>query len=160
MVTNPKILHIHCAWFLLLVFIVGNSSGCSIVCAYLCNGMWVEIYSNVFLKRITSIPVTKHPPVSASDAEAATFFKCCNLHVLGHLGAPVNILEVYYLRENTLNRNRVLVVQSDITHWCLCVKSCLKREIWPIHLDMSQCNPKMGAHFYHFVLWGHFLLPL
>ena len=44
---------------------------------------------------ITSHPVTKHPPVSASAGEAATIFlKRCNLHVSGRVGAPAQNLKV------------------------------------------------------------------
>ena len=41
------------------------------------------IYSNVFRTILTSIPVKKHPPVSASAAEAATNFKMLQFTCIG-----------------------------------------------------------------------------
>ena len=69
-------------------------------------------------------------------------------------------MKVCFLRKNILHSNCVLPVQSDMKQQCWRVKSCLKREILPLHLDMLTCNPKIGAHFSHIFMWGHFLLPL
>ena len=63
-------------------------------------------------------------------------------------------------KKNILYRNCVLPGFKDIRHRCRRVKSCLKREIWPLDFDMLPCNPKIGVHFFHLVLWGHFLLAL
>ena len=72
----------------------------------------------------------------------------------------IQVGRVCSLRENILQSNCMLPVQSYITHRCLHIKSCLKREIWPLHLDMLPCNPKIGVRFSHLVIWGSFLLPL
>ena len=63
-------------------------------------------------------------------------------------------------KKNILHRYCVLVVQSDMTHQCRNVKSCLKLEIWQLNLDMLPCNPEIGVHYSHLVLWGRFWLPL
>ena len=62
--------------------------------------------------------------------------------------------------KNILQSECVLLVQTDTTHRRRRIKLYLKREIWPLHLDMLPCNPKMGVHFSHLILWGHFFFPL
>ena len=66
--------------------------------------------------------------------------KCCNLYVLGHLSVPAYIFSLYFLRRNILQKNCVLVVQSNIIHRCQRVKSYLKREIGKLHLDEFPCS--------------------
>ena len=157
-VTNPKIAHIHCVWLLLLDCIILNSIGCLIVHANFCNVTWVDHSSNVFRRMTTSLLVTKNPPVSASASEATTNFKILQFTCIGPLSHPCAHFEGIIPRENILQRERVLQVKLDMTHQCWRVKSCLKREIWPLHLDMLKCNPKTGVPFSHLFLWGHFLL--
>ena len=35
----------------------------------------------------------------------------------------------------------------------------MKREIWPLNLDMLPCNQKIGVRFSHIVLWVNLLFP-
>ena len=86
--------------------------------------------------------------------------ECCNLHILCHSGALEHILKVFSILKIILKCKSLLLVQSDMTHQCHRVKSCLKREIWPLHLDMLICNPKIYVRLFHLILWDNFLLKL
>ena len=105
------------------------------------------------------LPVTKHPPVSASAAEAATGFKMLQFTCIGHSVTIVHIFKACSLSINILQRNCLLPFQSDITNQCLRAKSCLKHEIWPLYFDMLPCNTQMCVRFSHLVLWDHLLFP-
>ena len=126
-------------------------------CVMVCG--W-PISSNVFCIMMKYPPIKKYPLVSASAAEAATNFKCCNLHILGHLGAPAKFLKVFSLRKNIPQRYCVLPVHSDVTHRFRHVKSCLKHEIWTLHLDLLPCNPKNWCTFFSSCSVGSFLVAI
>ena len=96
---------------------------------------------------MTSLPVKKHPPVSVSAAEAATNFKMFLFLCIGSFRRYCAHFKVFYLRTNVLKRDCVIPVHPDMKHWCLHVKSCLKRKILSLHLDMFPCNPKIGVSF-------------
>ena len=79
---------------------------------------------------------------------------------MGYLGTPSQTFKVHSLRKYILQHDFVLPVHSDITHRCWRIKSCRRREIYALYLDMLPCNPKINLHFYHLVMWGNFLLSL
>ena len=87
------------------------------------------ISSNVFCRMMTSLPVTKHPPVSASVAEEATSFKMMKFTYIGPLRRYRAHFEGMLPKKNILQINRMIMVKSDMMHRCQHIKSCLKREI-------------------------------
>ena len=95
LVTNTKILHIHCTWSLLIDCIVGNASGGC-------------IYVNTFVI-VCGCPISskmcrkmmKYPPVTNTTTQFLHLLHwwqqnlwCCNKHVLVHLGALALILNI------------------------------------------------------------------
>ena len=122
------------------------------------RGCECNISSNLFCRMMKSLPVTKYLPVYASPVEAAKTFKMLQLTCIGSFRSSHTHFEGMLPKKQILKRNCVLPVQSDMTHQCWHEKSCLKREIRPLHLDVFPCNPKIGVRFSHLVLWSNFLL--
>ena len=118
------------------------------------------IYSNDVCRMMTSLSVTKYPPVSSSRAEAAINVKMLQFACIGTFRRYHIHLEGMLPKKNTLQRNCVLLVHSYMKHWCRRVKLCLKREIWPLHLDMLPCNQKLVHVFLILFCGGNLLLPL
>ena len=89
------------------------------ICVTVCG--WPNS-SNMFRKMMTSLTVTKQPPVSDSAAEAATKFKMLQFTCTGPFRRSREIFEGIFPKINILQHDCVLVVQSDTTHQCRRVK--------------------------------------
>ena len=99
-----------------VVFSVHN---CVMVCG-------CPIYSNVFLRIMASLTITKHPPVSSSTAEAATNFKIFKFMCMGPFKRSRVHFEFMLPKKNILQCNYTLPVQLDMMHWHLRINSCPK----------------------------------
>ena len=77
---------------------------------------------NLFFIMMTYLPVTKHPPVSDSAAEAATAFKMLPFTCIGPFRRSRAHFEDILLNKNILQRDCLLPVQSNMIHSCQCVK--------------------------------------
>ena len=89
-------------------------------------GFGWPICSNVFRRIMTYLPVTKHPPVSAYEEEGPTNFNILQFTCVGPFECSRVHFEVLLHKKNVLQCDCTLLVQSDIMHRCLRVKSCLK----------------------------------
>ena len=67
---------------------------------------------------MTSLPDTKHTPVSTSDSEAATSFKMLRSTFISKFRISRAHYEGIIPKKNIPQCNCVLVVQSYMTHQC------------------------------------------
>ena len=104
LITNPKIPHIHFVWAMLLDCTVVNTIHNCVVYEYILIACWWPNYSNVFCEMMTSLPITKQPPVLASAAETATSFKMMQFTCTG----PFRCSHTYF--EGILHKKKYPVV--------------------------------------------------
>ena len=83
--------------------------------------VWPISY-NVIRWIMSSLPVTKKSPVSASAEEAVTIFLMLQFTCIGLSRRSRATFEGVLPKKNILQSNYVLPVQSDMTHPCLRVK--------------------------------------
>ena len=91
------------------------------------TGCGWTIYSNVFRRIMKFLPITKHPPVSASAREAA--FKNFQFTCIGPFKRSFFHFEGMIPKKNTPQCDCAFLDQPDMTYRYLRVKSHLKREI-------------------------------
>ena len=80
------------------------------------------IYYNMFNKMIKSLPITKHPLVSASAEEAPINFKMLQFAYIGPFRRSCAHFEGTLPEKKIMKHDYVLLVQSYMTHRCWHVK--------------------------------------